>query len=63
MLVTDYSDDSYNNHHVYMADLANGRRDNELLEVISMDDLTANAGNKNDTERDARREKNRLRAQ
>ena len=61
MLVADYSDESYNDCHVYMADIANGR--NELLEDISADDLTANIGNENDVERDMRRERNHLREQ
>ena len=61
--VTDYSDESYNDRRVYMADTANSRRDNELPEDISADDLTANAGNENDAECDARRERNRLHEQ
>ena len=60
---TDYPDESYNDHHVYMADTPSGRRNNELLEDISEDDLTLNAGNENDAERDARCERNCLREQ
>ena len=61
--VTDYPDEFYNDHHVYMVDTPNGRRNNELLEDISADDHTANAGNKNDAEHDARRERKCLREQ
>jgi len=42
-----------------MVDLAGGCRENELLEDISADDLTANIGDDDDVQWDARREKNR----
>jgi len=57
-IVTDHSDESYTDRCVYVADVGGGHRENELPEVVSADDLTANAGNEDDTQRDARRAKN-----
>ena len=44
-IITDYSDESYTDRHVYMAHVASGRWDNELPKEVSADDLSANAGN------------------
>ena len=60
---TYYSNESCTDRHVYMADIADSHRDHELPEDISADDLTADAGNEDDTQWEARREKNRQRQQ
>ena len=57
-LVTDYSDESYTDSWIYVVDVGSGHKDNELPEHVSADDLTANASNEDDTQRDARRAKN-----
>ena len=57
-IVTDYSDESYTDRHVYMAHVASGRWDNELPKVVSADDLSANAGNEDVVQHKAKREKN-----
>lgn len=49
----------YSDRHVYVADQGNGHKDNELPEDVSADELTANAGAKDETQRDARRTRNR----
>ena len=48
-LVTDYSDESYTDNCIYVADVGGGHKDNELPEHVSADDLTANASNEDDT--------------
>jgi hypothetical protein len=40
----------------------NGLSPNEILDMISEDEATANAGDENDTKREARRARNRARA-
>ena len=59
-LVTDYSDESYSDRCVSMADVGGGRRENELPEDISVDEPTTNAGNENEAERDGMHERNRV---
>ena len=61
--VTDYSDESYTDSCIYVADVGGGHKDNELPKHVSADDLTTNAGNEDDTQRDTRREKNHEREQ
>ena len=48
-LVTDYSDESYIDSCIYVADVGGGHKDNLLPEHILADDLTANASNEDDT--------------
>jgi hypothetical protein len=60
-VLVDYSSDEHSSHHhVYMAEVeGEGNEDpNELLEQISGDEVTADAGDENDAERAACRLRN-----